>query len=1048
MVTTQFDPNIANVFDRMATALDVANEKAASSERLLAAMAAHAGAIADETDDATKKMREFFKVSDNIEDNYKKIVDYAKKRGNLSKKDLDDAKKARKELTTLAQLHKDALATAKKETKETEAMRRNLAMIEKVMKSMKHEGQLVGKEWQEVADIFDAASRNAKSLATAVAQLGRSGTALKGIAGVLGAAGVGKGFNSKLERRLEQQQEIKAKIAEAREARQVATRKHMDKKRENAVAETKKKSKQWGYGDLVDADTGEVTTDAGRDYMARKMGFKRGSQKYTDFITGEKAGGAAGGSAAGGAEGAAWAGAMSEGGGAIEMLATVVEEGVGALGALAPELSILIGVIELLIEVFDGYAKQNQEIEKNLGKGGLFTGAQGAGEAFANARKAINPNFGVGVPLGVTMERNMALAGAMVQGGYNVNQSFMPNAANTANQGPGAMGEFMKGGVGEIQRIVMGAGRVGGMTDQEGVEEVLKLLDKYRETMASSEMFLTRVNKDTQAAGISTIKYLKIIDDVSGSFDKMGKSLEQVTGVMRELSRYGAVSSESLKDMMEFLEAGQQKTNMSNVQTAAFTQAIMNPETLKSLRETEKTTLQNYVENLNAERPSGMSALDISGAIKSGDYGKAQGLANSMRTQISGITDPTVKQSMTQSLNKIQDQINRVSGVMSPDFLKRASSQGLYKEDSAQTIANLFTNLQKSAQYSGTSMKQVMSGGGSAEQQIMVQQLSEMLGVKAGNYANAFDMMRNEATNRIMDVQTAQGGPAQQKANAKQLFSELYRGAKMKDGIPTFLTEKGLGKYMKGNMDDTFDAIYDQGKGVDKLVDLFGYNTDQIASDQETQNKILKANADGAKTDKDSLAAQLSQARGMAMRTQTVEDLLKNTFKPLLTDLLSAVETIATWIAKHFGGDFAKDQAQTAKDMAAIPDKINELGDRAEQLAKDPATQKQAQAMLEQMKFLQGIQEHGTFLSGSEQAKAESLLGTATLSKANLRMATAGGIGGEAGLAAQAATYVYNMYDAHYNHDTANDGSVGNASQEHPAQQKGNSADMKPSGSK
>ncbi len=712
-----FDPNIANVFDRMATALDVANEKATNSERLLAAMAQHAGAISEETEEATKKMREFFRISDNIEDNYKKIVEYAKKRSNLSKSDLDDAKKAKKELTALAQLHKDALATAKKETKETEAMRRNLSMIEKVMKSMKSEGKLVGKEWQEVADIFDSASRNAKSLATAVAQLGRSGTALKGIAGVLGAAGVGKGFNAKLERRLEQQQEIKAKIAEAREARQTATRKHMDAKRATAVDEVKKKSKQFGYGDLVDPDTGGLA-DSGRDMVARKMGFKRGSKKYTDFIAGEAKGGEAGGAAAGGAEGAAWAGAMSEGGGAIEMLATVVEEGVGALGMLAPEIVILVGVIELLIDVFDGYAKQNQEIEKNLGKGGLFTGAQGAGEAFANARKAINPNFGVGVPLGVTMERNMALAGAITNAGYNVNQSFNPNAADTANQGPGAMGEFMKGGVGEIQRIVMGAGRVGGMTDTEGVEEVLKLLDKYRETMASSEMFLTRVNKDTQSAGISTIKYLKIIDDVSGSFDKMGKSLEQVTGVMRELSRYGAVSSESLKDMMEFLEAGQQKTNMSNVQTAAFTQAIMDPKTLKSLQETEKITLQNYVDALNAERKPGMSKLDISGAIKSGDYTRAQGMANSMRTQISGLTDPTVKQSMTQSLNKIQDQINRVSGVMSPDFLKRAASQGLYKEDSAQTIANLFTNLQKSAQFSGTSMKLVMSGGGSAEQRL------------------------------------------------------------------------------------------------------------------------------------------------------------------------------------------------------------------------------------------------------------------------------------------------------------------------------------------
>ena len=61
-------------------------------------MAEFSGAITENADEATKKMREFFRVSDDIEENYKKIVDYAKKRSNLEKGDLDDAKKARHEL--------------------------------------------------------------------------------------------------------------------------------------------------------------------------------------------------------------------------------------------------------------------------------------------------------------------------------------------------------------------------------------------------------------------------------------------------------------------------------------------------------------------------------------------------------------------------------------------------------------------------------------------------------------------------------------------------------------------------------------------------------------------------------------------------------------------------------------------------------------------------------------------------------------------------------------------------------------------------------------
>src|SRR5208282_5009096 len=106
-----------------------------------------------------------------------------------------------------------------------------------------------------------------------------------------------------------------------------------------------------------------------------------------------------------------------------------------------------------------------------------------------------------------------------------------------------------------------------GLTDTEGVTELLKLLDQYSQTIASSERFFVQLNKDTQAAGVSTTKYLKIIDEVSGHFDRMNRSLEQTTDMMRDLSRYGAVSSESLKDMMDFLGQGGGKAQTSDLAT-------------------------------------------------------------------------------------------------------------------------------------------------------------------------------------------------------------------------------------------------------------------------------------------------------------------------------------------------------------------------------------------------------------------------------------------------------------------------------------------------
>lgn len=1053
-----FDPNIANVFDRMATAMDIANEKAANSEKLLQAMAEHAGAVAENAEEATKKMRDFFRVSDNIEDNYKRIVDYAKKRGQLSKKDLDDAKKARKELSALADMYKAALATAKKNTKETDAMRHNLKMIETTMKGLKTEGKLVGAEWQKVADVFDQASRNAKNLAVAAAQLGKTGAALKGMSGILGSMGIGKGFSSKIERRLEQIEEVKSKVKESKELRQAATKKHMVEKRAKAVDEIKAKSKTFGFGDTVDPETGEVTTDAGRDMLARKMGFKRGSKKYTDFISGEAAGGAEGGAAAAGEAGAGWMATMTEGGGAIEMLATVIEEGVAGLTALAPEimipLEILIAAITLLTEAFGAYVKQNKEMEAKIGKGGLFTeGGVGAGEAFARARQALNPNFGLGTTeLGITQERNLAIAGAMTNAGYNVNSSFGPGAGNAANMAPGAQGEFMKGGVGEMQRIVMGAGRVGGMTDEEGVATVIKLLDKYRETMAGSEMFLTKINKDTQAAGISTTKYLQIVDDVSGAFSKMSQSLEQVTGVMKELSRYGSLSSENLKDMMEFLEKNQQGATLGTLPEAAYTYGSMSNKQREGMRAGEHKITENYISGLNEQlKRAGIAPLDMSdfagrgakGALTNKDFEAMQSKANSLRTAISNAPDDTTRKQLTTALAKVQDQIAREHGTYG-DSLSIAASASMGREDPLMKMTRMFQNLNNAAGGSQERLKQLLgTGGGSATEKIYFQQFADMFHLKSPE--DATNMLRTTATNRVNEAMA--GNPSDQKKSFKLMATELDRNMKSKGGWNVALTSKGYGGFIGKTLDETFNNLMADGKGAARMQALMNDNLDDIAFDGETQKKLLDANLDGNDTDDKALSAQLSQARGVAMRTQTVGELLSNTFKPLLISLLSEVEKIATWIAKHFGGDNAKDQAQTMKDMAALPDAINAYGDKAEALMKDPTKAKEAKAALDAMTYLQGIQEHG-MLAPDDQAKVEGLLGTGTpMTRGDLIGSTMSAAGPGGQLAGAATSYVYNIYDAHFNQHMTNDGSVG-TSPERPKDQQGSSAALKPAGAK
>ena len=234
-----------------------------------------------------------------------------------------------------------------------------------------------------------------------------------------------------------------------------------------------------------------------------------------------------------------------------------LESAMESLGGLfqkfAPEIELAVGIIGKLVEVFDLYVKQNKDMESAMARGGLFT--SGAKDAFGTARAAMMPKELTGLnQLGITWERNIAMAGAMTSAGMNIRGTL--TGANYANQMAGNRGEFTGGAMGLMQRAVFGGGRVAGMTDAEGVAQVAKLVEQYGLTLDNTEKFFAQLNKDTRAAGMTTTKYIQIIDDVSSHFDRMNKALGQTMGFMRELGRYGAIASKGLHDVMDFLVSG------------------------------------------------------------------------------------------------------------------------------------------------------------------------------------------------------------------------------------------------------------------------------------------------------------------------------------------------------------------------------------------------------------------------------------------------------------------------------------------------------------
>lgn len=959
------DPGVANVFERMAQALNLANDKAANSEKLLQSMAEHAGAVAQEAEKASVKLKDMFKLSDDIEDNYKKIVEYGKKRSQQSIKEFTDAKKARKELEEIVKLYEAGLKGAKGHTKEAQAMTRNLTDVRKILKALPRDGDVLEGQLQKIAGAFENASRNAKDLVRSMSNLSRSGATVKGSMGILSSMGIGRGVHAKMEQRMAAIQEVKDKVKEARELRRSATVKHMMGKREKAVEQ-------------LQANGIDVGTDAGRDLLARKMGFKTGTPKYSKFITGEQAGGAA----ANGEAGVGWHAAMSEGGGAIEGAAATFETGIEGLmmglEAVAVPLTLLAGVIELLIAAFDGYVKQNQDIEKNLGKAGIFNQAGiGGGEAFARARDALTPPVGLqGLGLGMSFERNIALAGAMTNAGFTPRPGA-PGMGNQANLAPGAQGEFMKGSMGEAQRVVMGVSRIGGLTDAEGTENLIKLLESYQETMASSEMFMARINKDTQAAGISTTKYLKIIDEVNGSFDKMGKSLEQVTGIMRELTRYGGISSETLKDLMEGLLNAGAKPGMGDAALAGYAQSVMSSPLLDATRKTEQKTLQNYISNLNSEAKragiEGMNPDEINELVKRGDFKGAEEKANQMRGRVLQITDVQQRQTMEGALQKVQQQIPHVADVMQGSAMGRVFGMSNHGKTPAEQLSENFSLLNDIARKSGLSMEDIFAGKGGESSQGIVTGLNEMF--KQKGFGSLAEFSRVAGSQAVADVRGTVS-PTEQRSGAKVLFNEFYKGAKTKEGIAAFLTEKGLGKFMKDNGEDQLDNIMSTKDGMDAFLKVADGQADVIGSGVDQQKKMIAAMSEGNETSDATLAHNLETARQVGSRTQTVEDLLKNVFKPLLTALLESVEFIATAISHLIpGSDFQKDQKRIQGDFQAIPKAVDSLT-------------KNIDSLTSQREPLENQMQKGMKLSDSDQKTYDDLTkkiqsNTATITQLN-----------------------------------------------------------------
>jgi hypothetical protein len=931
------NPNLTDAVNRMATASDVFAKAASTMEQSLDAAAKHTEVMMKNLD--STKLADLVAIFDSVEESTKEISNYARKMrmGIFNSKDAGAAAKYAKQIL---EAQKELQKKTKENTAAWQQANKSAAQLQKFIEKIGDRvGDLNQNELREFGRYMIEAEQSGAKLVKHFRDM-KVGDVRRQMNAIMNV--VAPGASARSSARVAKHSARRDEIAEQQRTRLGQNRLSQEDRRERALASLRA-DKNTPKGLLTSSGDLDLKQEGARQLLGARMGF-RGKRAQT-FVRGEHA--MSLGAASGGEDyeklmthGGGMAGALSSVASTVENLGMVME---GAMAALGPEIEILAAVMGALIEALDKIAKQNQAIEQNTGKAGIFNTGAGAG-AFGAARAALNPRSlgSLGFSqLGVTFERNTAIAGAMAQGGYNLNE-LTQGGQETANMGPGAKGDFMQGPIGEVQRVVMGVGRLAGLTDVEGVERVLKNLSQYGQTIQSTEKFFVQLNKDTQAAGISTTKYLQIIDEVSDHFDRFNKSLNETMGLLRNLGRTGAIGGESLKELADFL-AGSAKPNMQNAAQRGFIEMNMS----KGMRDARTGGYtnqilgeigQNVIPQLMNTLPANLIPGNLGniGSMKPRD---AQNMIQGMKDRLAHAVDakgnplnPTTKTQATAALDQLSGLVTQLDASKRGGGLDRAFMSGLTGQDLLGSMTQRLTAVQIAAKNAGVPMTALMSGdfsGLSGKQAAMMQSMmTEVTGINdPAQAANAMKKFGTVVGQSRLDQ--AYGD----KSSAKELVKQLVRKGLFK-GI--------LHENMTG--DESLAALKSIREGTDPVMQ--GKLLNETAGMAETQEWFVKNQSKVPRVLEEQRKDALEQARELASQTQPITEAIKNALNVWMTKLVGGID----FIVKHWiWGGGQEDLAAANKAYQAAKgnfDSVNttlesEMGENRRQAQKATGAAKQ-----------------------------------------------------------------------------------------------------------
>jgi hypothetical protein len=292
------------------------------------------------------------------------------------------------------------------------------------------------------------------------------------------------------------------------------------------------------------------------------------------------------------------------------------------------KMSPMITVFSTLLEAVGSVAKRKNDIYQGLGKGWLLAGNTDVRGVYSGMIDKLTPekplSFSTSV-MGMNFDKNLEIMKSLVENGIGIRGMGTGQSAQGALEGgqaTTAMGGIMR------NSYIFGSNL--GMSNQESVALTAKAITEFNQSFQQTEDLFININKGVSATGLTTTKYLGLIDQITGQFSRFNKTLADTVAVITAMGKSGKYTAEYMSEMMKAVSGGEK-----SFEQRAFAYDTMSKDDRKGL-------LDNY------RRQSQASGDALAGqlGIKSSDLEKMSDadINELVNKKIEGMSDLDKKQ--------------------------------------------------------------------------------------------------------------------------------------------------------------------------------------------------------------------------------------------------------------------------------------------------------------------------------------------------------------------------------------------------------------------